>query len=73
MYHLGEVMNIQASLLMAEHASFRLVMDSCVVTLEPNAASLPRYMFIQNHGSVGIWDFPVHLKKKKKKKKPMIS
>ncbi|XP_048046052.1 zona pellucida sperm-binding protein 3-like [Megalobrama amblycephala] len=49
-YHLGEVMNIQASLLMAEHAPFRLVMDSCVVTLEPNAASLPRYVFIQNHG-----------------------
>lgn len=62
-YHLGEVMNIQASLLMAEHVPFRLVMDSCVVTLEPNAASLPHYVFIQNHGSVGICDFSV-LKKK---------
>ncbi|XP_077088051.1 zona pellucida sperm-binding protein 3-like isoform X2 [Siphateles boraxobius] len=49
-YHLGEVMNIQASFLMAEHAPFRLVMDSCVVTLEPNAASVPRYVFVQNHG-----------------------
>lgn len=55
-YHLGDVMNIQASFLMAEHAPFRLVMDSCVVTLEPNAASVPRYVFVQNHGSVGIWD-----------------
>ncbi|CAM4537129.1 unnamed protein product [Leuciscus chuanchicus] len=49
-YHLGDVMNIQASFLMAEHAPFRLVMDSCVVTLEPNAASVPRYVFVQNHG-----------------------
>ncbi|KAK7165173.1 hypothetical protein R3I94_003521 [Phoxinus phoxinus] len=49
-YHLGEVMNIQASFLMAEHAPFRLVMDSCVVSLEPNAASVPRYVFVQNHG-----------------------
>ncbi|XP_067296104.1 zona pellucida sperm-binding protein 3-like isoform X2 [Pseudorasbora parva] len=50
-YHLGEVMNIQASFLMAEHAPFRsLVTDSCVVTLEPNAASMPRYVFVQNHG-----------------------
>lgn len=55
-YHLGDVMNIQASFLMAEHAPFRLVMDSCVVTLEPNATSMPRYMFVQNHGSVRIWD-----------------
>jgi len=55
-YHLGEVMNIQASFLKAEHAAIRLVMDSCVVTLEPNAASVPRYVFVQNHGSVVIWD-----------------
>lgn len=55
-YHLGEVMNIQASFLMAEHPPFRLLMDSCMVTLEPNAASVPRYVFVQNHGSVGIWD-----------------
>uniref|UniRef100_A0A671KG95 Zona pellucida sperm-binding protein 3 n=1 Tax=Sinocyclocheilus anshuiensis TaxID=1608454 RepID=A0A671KG95_9TELE len=49
-YHLGEVMNIQASFLMAGHSPLRLVMENCVVTLEPNAASVPRYMFIQNHG-----------------------
>ncbi|KAF4113607.1 zona pellucida sperm-binding protein 3-like isoform X2 [Onychostoma macrolepis] len=49
-YHLGEVMNIQASFLMAGHSPLRLVMDNCVVTLEPNAASVPRYMFVQNQG-----------------------
>ncbi|XP_016142058.1 zona pellucida sperm-binding protein 3-like [Sinocyclocheilus grahami] len=49
-YHLGEVMNIQASFLMAGHSPLRLVMEKCVVTLEHNAASVPRYMFIQNHG-----------------------
>ncbi|XP_073696130.1 zona pellucida sperm-binding protein 3-like [Garra rufa] len=50
MYHLGDVMNIQASFLMAGHSPLRLVMENCMVTLEPNAASLPRYMFVQNHG-----------------------
>uniref|UniRef100_A0A671RA90 Zona pellucida sperm-binding protein 3 n=1 Tax=Sinocyclocheilus anshuiensis TaxID=1608454 RepID=A0A671RA90_9TELE len=49
-YHLGEVMNIQASFLMAGHSPLRIVMENCVVTLEPNAASVPRYMFSQNHG-----------------------
>ncbi|KAK2911456.1 hypothetical protein Q8A67_003589 [Cirrhinus molitorella] len=50
MYHLGEVMNIQASVLMAGLSPLRLVVENCAVTLEPNAASLPRYMFVQNHG-----------------------
>ncbi|TRY92086.1 hypothetical protein DNTS_022011 [Danionella cerebrum] len=49
-YQLGEVMNIQASFMMAKHAPFRLVMDRCVVSLEPNAASMPRYTFVKNHG-----------------------
>lgn len=54
MYHLGEIMNIQASFLMAEHAPFRLIMDSCVATLKSDSASVPRYVFVQNHGSVWI-------------------
>ncbi|XP_051547469.1 zona pellucida sperm-binding protein 3-like [Myxocyprinus asiaticus] len=49
-YHLGDVMNIQASFLKAEHAPLRLIMDSCMATLQPNIASVPRYVFIQNHG-----------------------
>lgn len=57
-YHLGEVMNIQASFLMAGHSPLRLVMENCVVTLEPNAASVPRYMFVQNQGSVSYGTFP---------------
>lgn len=52
MYHLGDIMNIQASFLMAEHAPFKLIMDSCVATLKPDSTSVPRYMFVQNHGSV---------------------
>ncbi|XP_051519306.1 zona pellucida sperm-binding protein 3-like [Myxocyprinus asiaticus] len=49
-YHLGDMMNIQASFLKEKHASFRLVMDSCVATLQPDIASVPRYVFVQNHG-----------------------
>lgn len=49
-YHLGDIMNIQASFLTAEHAPFRLIMDSCVATLKPDSTSVPRYVFIQNHG-----------------------
>ncbi|KAA0716550.1 Zona pellucida sperm-binding protein 3 [Triplophysa tibetana] len=49
-YHLGEIMNIQASFVAAEQAPFRLIMDSCAATLEPNSASVPRYVFVQNHG-----------------------
>ncbi len=51
-------MNIQAAFLMAGHSQLRLVMDNCVVTLEPNAASVPRYMFVQNQGSVSYGTFP---------------
>ncbi|XP_056602740.1 zona pellucida sperm-binding protein 3-like [Triplophysa dalaica] len=49
-YHLGEIMNIQASFETAEPAPFRLIMDSCVATLKPDSASVPRYVFVQNHG-----------------------
>ncbi|KAI7812676.1 zona pellucida sperm-binding protein 3-like [Triplophysa rosa] len=49
-YHHGEIMNIQASFVMAEHAPFRLIMDSCVATPKPDSASVPSYAFVQNHG-----------------------
>ncbi|XP_043094548.1 zona pellucida sperm-binding protein 3-like [Puntigrus tetrazona] len=49
-YHLGEMMNIQASFLTPGHSLLRLVMENCVITLEPNVASVPRYKFVQNQG-----------------------
>lgn len=57
-YHLGEIMNIQASFVTADHAPFRLIMDSCVATLKPDSASVPRYVFVQNHGLVKNYKEP---------------
>ncbi|KAF4093051.1 hypothetical protein AMELA_G00028280 [Ameiurus melas] len=49
-YQLGEVMNIEASVVQFNHVPLRVLVDSCVATAVPDVNALPRYSFIENHG-----------------------
>ncbi|XP_056144450.1 zona pellucida sperm-binding protein 3-like [Lampris incognitus] len=49
-FYLGDALHLQASYTGPNYLSRRLFIDNCVATLEPDAASLPRYYFIENHG-----------------------
>ncbi|KAG5261735.1 hypothetical protein AALO_G00287780 [Alosa alosa] len=49
-YFLGDVMNVEASVLQAHHEPLRVFTDSCVATIGPDINALPRYSFIDNHG-----------------------
>uniref|UniRef100_UPI003AAF1752 zona pellucida sperm-binding protein 3-like n=1 Tax=Centroberyx gerrardi TaxID=166262 RepID=UPI003AAF1752 len=49
-YVLGDVLNMEASVMAYKHAPIRVLADSCVTTSEPDITSDPRYFFIKNHG-----------------------
>uniref|UniRef100_A0A667XDZ1 Zona pellucida sperm-binding protein 3 n=1 Tax=Myripristis murdjan TaxID=586833 RepID=A0A667XDZ1_9TELE len=49
-FYLGDVLHLEASYSSPDPVPRRLFMDSCVATLQPDAASVPRYHFIENHG-----------------------
>lgn len=51
-FHLGDLLHLEASYTAPDSSQRRLYMDSCVATLEPDPTSVPRYYFIQNHGWV---------------------
>ncbi|KAI4879476.1 hypothetical protein NFI96_010653, partial [Prochilodus magdalenae] len=49
-YFLGDLMNIEASLVQFNHIPLRVFVDSCVATAVPDVNVVPRYSFIENHG-----------------------
>lgn len=49
-YYLGELINIEASVLQFNHVPLRVLVDGCVATTVPDANSVPRYSFIENYG-----------------------
>ncbi|XP_030648760.1 zona pellucida sperm-binding protein 3-like [Chanos chanos] len=49
-YFLGDFINIQASYQMGYHTELRVFVEECVATISPDLNSVPRYVFIQNHG-----------------------
>ncbi|XP_017314382.1 zona pellucida sperm-binding protein 3 isoform X4 [Ictalurus punctatus] len=49
-YHLGELINIEASVVQFNHVPLRVFVDSCVATAVPDINAVPRYSFIENHG-----------------------
>ncbi|KAJ8342387.1 hypothetical protein SKAU_G00323150 [Synaphobranchus kaupii] len=51
-FFLGDIINIEASVIQANHVSLRVFMDTCVATLEPNMDSMPSYDFIYDQGWV---------------------
>ncbi|XP_070703562.1 zona pellucida sperm-binding protein 3-like [Pempheris klunzingeri] len=48
--YLGDLLHLEASYTGPDSGRRRLFIDSCVATLSPDAASVPRYYFIENHG-----------------------
>ncbi|KAJ8407588.1 hypothetical protein AAFF_G00274450 [Aldrovandia affinis] len=50
MFFLGDIMNIEASVVQANHVLLRVFVDTCVATLDPNMDAVPRYAFIENQG-----------------------
>ncbi|KAM3863864.1 zona pellucida sperm-binding protein 3-like [Diretmus argenteus] len=49
-FYLGDLLHLEASYSGPGPAPRRLFIDNCVATLKPDAASVPRYYFIGNHG-----------------------
>ncbi|XP_017314429.1 zona pellucida sperm-binding protein 3-like [Ictalurus punctatus] len=49
-YQLGELINIEASVVQFSHVPLRVFVDSCVATAVPDINAVPRYSFIENHG-----------------------
>ncbi|XP_017314439.2 zona pellucida sperm-binding protein 3 [Ictalurus punctatus] len=49
-YQLGELINIEASVVQFNHVPLRVFVDSCVATAVPDINAVPRYSFIENHG-----------------------
>ncbi|MCI4384823.1 hypothetical protein PGIGA_G00043260 [Pangasianodon gigas] len=49
-YYLGELINIEASVLQFHHVPLRVLVDSCVATAVPDVNAVPRYSFIENYG-----------------------
>ncbi|XP_026772672.1 zona pellucida sperm-binding protein 3-like isoform X2 [Pangasianodon hypophthalmus] len=49
-YYLGELINIEASVLPFNHVPLRSLVDSCVATAVPDTNAVPRYSFIENYG-----------------------
>ncbi|KAK9534976.1 hypothetical protein VZT92_007386 [Zoarces viviparus] len=49
-FYIGGLLHLKASYTGPDSAQRRLFIDSCVVTLSPDAMSVPRYKFIENHG-----------------------
>ncbi|KAK3552202.1 hypothetical protein QTP86_005258 [Hemibagrus guttatus] len=51
-YYLGELINIEASVLQFNHVPLRVLIDSCVATAVPDINAVPRYSFIENYGQL---------------------
>ncbi|XP_072104232.1 zona pellucida sperm-binding protein 3-like [Mobula birostris] len=49
-YHLGELIHIEASVSMINHTPLKIYIDRCVATLSPDKDSTPRYNIIDHHG-----------------------
>uniref|UniRef100_UPI00398F76C9 zona pellucida sperm-binding protein 3-like n=1 Tax=Pristiophorus japonicus TaxID=55135 RepID=UPI00398F76C9 len=49
-YHLGDSINVEASVITTDHVPLRLYVDSCVATLTPDKDSTPRYHLIDSNG-----------------------
>lgn len=49
-YFLGDIINMEASVLEKHHANLHVFFESCVATVTPDINSVPRYTFIENHG-----------------------
>ncbi|XP_061098191.1 zona pellucida sperm-binding protein 3-like [Conger conger] len=49
-FFLGDLINIEASVIQANHVPLRVFMDTCVATLAPSMDSVPRYAFIDYQG-----------------------
>ncbi|XP_055067904.2 uncharacterized protein [Misgurnus anguillicaudatus] len=49
-YFLGDVINMEASVLQKHHTNLHVYFESCVATVTSDINSVPRYTFIENHG-----------------------
>ncbi|KAL6460888.1 hypothetical protein MHYP_G00308540 [Metynnis hypsauchen] len=49
-YFLGDLINIEASVMQYNHVPLRIFVDSCVATATPDTNAAPRYSFIDNYG-----------------------
>ncbi|KAI4885424.1 hypothetical protein NFI96_018051 [Prochilodus magdalenae] len=49
-YFLGDMINVEASVMQFNHVGLRVFVDSCVAAASPNMNADPRYTFIENHG-----------------------
>ncbi|XP_066530009.1 zona pellucida sperm-binding protein 3-like [Hoplias malabaricus] len=49
-YFLGDIINIEASVMQYNHVPLRIFVDSCVATAVPDMNASPRYSFIENYG-----------------------
>ena len=49
-FFLGDVINIEASVIQANHMPLRVFVDTCVATLDPDMKAVPSYAFIENKG-----------------------
>ncbi|KAI4899592.1 hypothetical protein NFI96_016516 [Prochilodus magdalenae] len=49
-YFLGDLINIEASVMQFNHVPLRIHVDSCVATAVPDVNAVPRYSFIDNYG-----------------------
>ena len=49
-FFLGHVINIEASVLQANHIPLRVFVDTCVANLAPDMNAVPSYAFIENKG-----------------------
>lgn len=49
-YYLGQLINIEASVLQFNHVPLRVLVDSCVATAVPDVTAVPSYSFIENYG-----------------------
>lgn len=47
-FHLGEPINLQASVRVGHHMGLRVFLSSCVATLQPDINSDPKYLFIED-------------------------
>ncbi|KAJ8335763.1 hypothetical protein SKAU_G00391050 [Synaphobranchus kaupii] len=49
-FFLGDLINIEASVVQANHMPLRVFVDTCVATLDPDMNAVPSYAFIENKG-----------------------
>ncbi|KAJ8380475.1 hypothetical protein SKAU_G00012530 [Synaphobranchus kaupii] len=49
-FFLGDLINIEASVVQANHMPLRVFVDTCVATLDPDINAVPSYAFIENKG-----------------------